>query len=100
MKNSLIILLSIITTYSLSGAGIQFESSLAWEQVLTKAQNENKIIFVVAYSESCPNCEFMETNVYPENTVGTAFNNKYLNLKQSRRCFRDTHWDCFKLRYL
>lgn len=61
--------------------GIQFEESLSWEQVKAKAKAENKYIFADCFTTWCGPCKKMEKVVYPNDTVGNAFNSQFISIK-------------------
>lgn len=61
--------------------GIRFEESLSWSQVLQKAKKENKYIFVDCYATWCGPCKYMDKNIYPNDTVGSFFNEKFISVK-------------------
>jgi len=61
--------------------GIKFEEGLTWNQVLQKAKAENKYIFVDCYATWCAPCKIMDKSVYPNDTVGSFFNEKFVSVK-------------------
>lgn len=61
--------------------GIRFEEGLTWKQVLQKAKDENKYIFVDCYATWCGPCKWMDSNIYPNDTVGRYFNQKFVSVK-------------------
>ncbi len=82
MKTSCIALCCLLASASIFAQGIRFEpENNSWPQVLEKARQTNKLIFVVAYSTSCHNCQEMHDQVYPLPTVGETYNERYLNVK-------------------
>ena len=62
------------------GQGIKFEE-LNWEQIKTKAQAENKAIFIDFYTTWCGPCKFMEQNVYVQKEVGDYMNANFVSVK-------------------
>ena len=82
MKRSFFALLSFLILHTGFAQGIQFESAEnSWSTILDKAQSENKLIFVVAYSLSCHNCEDMQKKIYPAEQAGATYNGKYINVQ-------------------
>jgi len=82
MKRSFFALLSFLLLHTGFAQGIQFESAEnSWSSILDKAQSENKLIFVVAYSLSCHNCEDMQKKIYPAEQSGAVYNGKYINVQ-------------------
>lgn len=61
--------------------GMHFEHNTTWEKVLAKAKAENKYIFVDCFTTWCGPCKQMSKNVFPQETVGNFFNDKYINVK-------------------
>ncbi len=82
MKKLHILIFFCMAWNTLSAQGIAFESAnISWVELLEKARVSNKLIFIAAYSMSCHNCQHMIEKVYSNDTVGLAFNNKYINAK-------------------
>lgn len=70
-----------VLTVSLSYAqGIQFFDG-SWDEALVKAKAENKSIMVDGYASWCGPCKWMTKNIFPEETVGTYYNDNYISLK-------------------
>ncbi|WP_164977431.1 thioredoxin family protein [Ancylomarina salipaludis] len=61
-------------------AGIKFEHS-SWQEIIKKAKNENKLIFIDAYTSWCGPCKMMAKNVFTDTEVGTFFNQNFVNVK-------------------
>jgi thioredoxin-related protein len=61
--------------------GVLFEHGLNWQQVVEKAQKENKYIFVDCYTTWCGPCKWMDKNVYPVDSVGTVMNERFISVK-------------------
>ncbi len=51
------------------------------QEAVEKAQDQGKLIFVDAYTTWCGPCKRMDSQVFPDNTVGDLFNEKFVNLK-------------------
>ncbi len=60
--------------------GIDFVK-LSWEKVLDRAKQENKAIFLDAYTTWCRPCKQMSREVFPEQTVGDYFNQHFISVK-------------------
>ena len=63
------------------GAGIHFEETSGWQEVLQKATRENKYIFVDCYATWCLPCKTMDTKIYTDTSVGTYFNSRFISIK-------------------
>ena len=79
MKYAVILLLTLIVG-SATAQGIAFESS-DFQTALTKAKAENKLIFMDAYTTWCGPCKWMSKNVFTDASVGSYFNEKFVNVK-------------------
>lgn len=60
--------------------GVQFEHG-AWEDILSKAKTEKKLIFMDAYTTWCGPCKMMSRNVFPNSNVGDFFNENFISVK-------------------
>jgi thiol-disulfide isomerase/thioredoxin len=60
--------------------GVHFEKSTTWSQILQKAKNENKYIFVDCFTTWCGPCKYMSTQVFPLDSVGNFYNSHYINV--------------------
>jgi thioredoxin-related protein len=81
MKQLLCVLLCLPMLATAQEKGIRFEEGLTWEQIKTKAKNENKMIFVDCYATWCGPCKVMDKNVYPDDTVGSYMNERFISVK-------------------
>lgn len=61
-------------------SGIQFEH-VDWEHTLQLAQEQDKIIFVDAYTTWCGPCKVMSKNVFPQEKVGDFYNEHFVSVK-------------------
>ena len=60
--------------------GIKFEAS-KFDQVLTKAKADDKLVFLNISTSWCPPCKRMAKDVFPMESVGNYFNKNFVNLK-------------------
>lgn len=60
--------------------GIQFEH-VDWEKTLELAKEQNKIIFVDAFTTWCGPCKVMSRDVFPQEKVGDFYNENFVNVK-------------------
>ena len=61
-------------------SGIKFEHT-TWQEIIKKAKNENKLIFIDAYTTWCGPCKMMAKNVFTDTEVGIFFNENFINVK-------------------
>ena len=61
--------------------GVHFDHRLSWQEVLEKAQKENKYIFVDCYATWCGPCKWMDKNVYQVDSVGTIVNESFISVR-------------------
>ena len=65
---------------SLFAQGIHFEE-MTFDEALSKAKREDKLIFMDCYTEWCGPCKVMSRNVFTKKKVGDFFNANLINLK-------------------
>jgi thioredoxin-related protein len=65
---------------SVNAQGIEFEKG-NWEEVLEKAKQADKLMFVDSYTSWCGPCKKLSKNVFPNAEVGKFFNENFVNLK-------------------
>lgn len=87
MKKILITLIAITLaatgfaqTETASAVGIQFETG-TWAEILAKAKQQNRYVFVDAYTTWCGPCKWMDGNVFPTAEAGEFFNKNFVNAK-------------------
>ena len=77
----LAIITLIIATYSIGSAqGIDFFHG-SWEEALTEAKEQQKIIFVDAFTTWCGPCKRMAREVFPDEKVGDFYNRYFISVK-------------------
>ena len=74
-----ILLLALLIQISLAQS-IAFENG-NWEAALKKAKQEDKIIFVDAYTTWCGPCKMMAKNVFTNEQVAAYYNEHFINMK-------------------
>lgn len=62
------------------GQGIDFFNG-TWTEAIDKANSEDRIIFVDAYTTWCGPCKKMAKQVFPDENVGKFFNSNFVNMK-------------------
>ncbi len=60
--------------------GIDF-STQEWDNVLDQAKDEDKIVFVDAYTEWCGPCKKMSKQVFTSKKVGKYYNDNFISVK-------------------
>ena len=73
MKKLLLIIPALLFSMLGFSQGIEFEHG-TWKEVLAKAQQTNKPIFVDVYTTWCGPCKMMDKDIFPLETVGKAYN--------------------------
>lgn len=71
--------LFLISTQIIAG-GIDFFHG-TWDEALAKAQSEEKVIFVDAYTTWCGPCKRMAANVFTNEKVGEFYNENFICMK-------------------
>lgn len=79
MKHQVFLFLSFLH-FGLMAQGIQFEHGL-FAEALAKAEKENKLVFIDAYTTWCGPCKLMSAKTFPDSAVGAFFNAHFVNLK-------------------
>ena len=64
-----------------STGGINFIEGLTWDQILKKAKEENKFIFVDCYATWCKPCKEMDKFVYTNDSLGSIVNSRFISVK-------------------
>jgi len=83
MKNIFFVLLMLATTSTLfaqASAGMDFHTG-NWKDAIAKANKENKLIFLDAYTTWCGPCKKMSRETFTESSVGEYYNKNFINVK-------------------
>ena len=82
MKQLLILIIFFpVLIHAQENTGIKWTSDLTFEQVKQKAKAENKYIFLDCFTTWCGPCKMMDNQVYPNDSVGDYFNQRFLSVK-------------------
>ncbi|MFN3852676.1 MAG: thioredoxin family protein [Spirosomataceae bacterium] len=57
------------------------EKDKDFEQILTLAKQQKKIVFIDVYTTWCGPCKWMDENVFTDARVAEKFNKKFINYK-------------------
>jgi len=76
----LIAILAVLSASSMKAQGIEFFQG-TWEEALEEAKQQEKIIFVDAYTTWCGPCKRMAKNIFPLQQVGEVYNANCINIK-------------------
>ncbi|MCB0563689.1 MAG: thioredoxin fold domain-containing protein [Phaeodactylibacter sp.] len=81
MRSLLLFITALLFTTGLyAQEGIVFTKE-NWKGILSKASAENKLIFMDAYTTWCGPCKMMSKNVFTEASVGSFYNENFINAK-------------------
>lgn len=69
-----------ILGYCNGQAGIEFSKD-NWSEILKTAFNEDKLVFVDAYTSWCGPCKKMSKEIFPLKVVGDLYNENFVNAK-------------------
>lgn len=79
--NAISLALGLLINLPADAQGVKFQEGLTWKQLLKKAKEENKYIFVDCYTTWCGPCKAMDKEVYPDTSVGAILNDKFIAVK-------------------
>jgi len=77
MKKLLFIIPAFLFSMFGFSQGIAFENG-TWKEVLEKAQQKNKPIFVEFYTTGSDSCKMMSIQIFPLESVGRVYNENYI----------------------
>jgi thioredoxin-related protein len=81
MKRLKLSVLFLFTALAVSAqTGVKFEHG-SWSEILQKAKNENKMIFVDCYTSWCGPCKKLSKEIFPQEAVGVYFNENFVSIK-------------------
>jgi thiol-disulfide isomerase/thioredoxin/tetratricopeptide (TPR) repeat protein len=82
MKKTFVILFTLLLYSQIFAqeAGIAFEQG-TWNDLLAKAKQTHKLVFVDAYTSWCGPCKWMSHNVFPNAEVGALYNAHFISAK-------------------
>ena len=71
----------MISLFGQESKGINFLHNKMWAEALQMAREQNKLIFLDAYTTWCGPCKMLAKNVFTDSQVGEVYNNKFINDK-------------------
>ena len=80
MKNYIVVLLCMLGSQLIAQSQISFMKG-TWDEVLEKAKEEDKIIFVDVYATWCGPCKMMDREVFSQEKVAEYYNATFVNAK-------------------
>ncbi|MEM6724638.1 MAG: thioredoxin domain-containing protein [Bacteroidota bacterium] len=80
MSQRILFLFLPILPFFASADGIEFFHG-SWQEALDQAQEEDKLIFVDAFTTWCGPCKRMAANIFPVEEVGSFYNDNFVNVK-------------------
>ena len=81
MRTTTSILFLLACSWTISIAqGISFYQG-TWEEALEQAKQEEKLLFVDAYTTWCGPCKKMSSTVFPQQEVGDYYNENFISIK-------------------
>lgn len=80
MKKLVVFIALLLSAQTLLAQGVVFESG-TWSEMIGKAKEQNKLIFVDFYTTWCAPCKVVTTTVFPDPKLGRLYNEKFVNYK-------------------
>lgn len=80
MKNYIVAFLLLMGSQLIGQSKISFIKG-TWQEVLEKAKEEDKIIFVDVYADWCGPCKMMDRDVFTQGKVAEYYNANFVNAK-------------------
>lgn len=80
MKQKTIVILFLFFTGSVFSQGIEFRHG-SWEEMLSLARKENKMVFTDFYTSWCGPCKMMAKEIFVRQEVGNFFNRNFICYK-------------------
>ena len=80
MKHFIVILFLFCFILKVNCQSVHFEN-LTWQQAISTAKKENKMVFVDVYTTWCTYCKQMEQNVFTDAATARFYNTHFINVK-------------------
>ena len=79
IQNLFLAVLAMFSAFQVQA--IQFEQQASWADILKRAGEANKMIFVDAYATWCGPCKMMDRDVFPDESVSAYFDQEFICVK-------------------
>ncbi|MFS4455689.1 thioredoxin family protein [Maribacter sp. 2304DJ31-5] len=80
MKKVVLVIAFLSIGITMNAQGVKFFKG-SFGEALTKAEQENKLVFVDFYTVWCGPCKMMDKDIFPLPEVGAYFNEKFVAIK-------------------
>ena len=70
----------LIANVNAQAQGVKFQKG-SWQEILDLAKEQDKLIFMDAYTTWCGPCKKMAKEIFPQKTVGNFYNKNFINVK-------------------
>lgn len=80
MKKLVVFIALILSAQTLFSQGIVFQNG-TWSEMISKAKEQNKLIFVDFYTSWCAPCKVVAQTVFPDPKLGRLYNERFINYK-------------------
>jgi thiol-disulfide isomerase/thioredoxin len=80
MIKKILLTATVAVSSILFGQGIKFEEG-KFSEILAKAKQEKKLVFIDGYTSWCAPCKLMVKKIFPLQTVGDYYNSNFINSK-------------------
>lgn len=76
-----VVLVAVVAVMTAAADGVTFTPITSWEQALKLAKEQNKYLFVDAYTDWCGWCKVMDKKTFTDAEVAKIMNEKFVNVK-------------------
>jgi len=77
-----ICLLSFVAEMVAQNQEVSFlDTEMTWEELVSQAQKEHKLLFIYLFEPNCPNCSQAESDLFSKPQIATNHNRYFINYK-------------------